>query len=138
MKLNRVVLPLTLVTGIAIGFLADRLVHAKPNPTGQTILMTVDLDGSPGKEAKMWTREIAPGESTPRHFHPGDVVSYVLEGSVVHNVDGKAPVTFSAGQTWRETAKDVDFGSNASATVPVKILGVQITDKGQPATILVK
>src|SRR5438309_555987 len=126
------------MVGVVIGFMAARLVQAQKQNDQQDTLMTVSLDGAPGKEARVWVREIAPGERTSTHYHPGDVVAYVLQGSVVHTVVGKQPVTFSAGQAFHESAKDVHFGMNPSATLPVKLLTIQISDKDQPATIQVK
>jgi len=117
---------------------AVRSARAQPAAPKQTMLLSVDLEGTPGKEAKMWITEIAPGGSTPRHFHPGDVVTYMLEGSVIHTIEGREPVTFSAGQAWHEAAKEIHWGSNTSPATPVKILSIQITDKGQPPNVLVK
>ncbi|HYW70926.1 MAG TPA: cupin domain-containing protein [Pyrinomonadaceae bacterium] len=125
------------VLGIAIGIVSDRLVSAQGNDQTGTLL-TVDLAGTPGKEARVWIRDIAPGERTPTHYHPGDVIGYVLQGAVLHTVQGKSPVTYSAGQAFSEHETDIHFGTNQSPTTPVKLLTIQITDKGTLETVNVK
>lgn len=127
---------LILMSGIAVGYSIGHVTAAQ-QPVKTTMLLTMDMNGVPGKEAKMWITEIAPGERTPKHYHPGDVVAYVLEGSVIHTVEGKEPVTISAGQAFHE-AGEVHWGMNPSKTSPVKFLTVQVADKGQPATVPLK
>jgi quercetin dioxygenase-like cupin family protein len=138
MKPSALVLPLTLALGIAVGSLADRFVMAQTTSPTRTMLLNVDMADMDGKEMKMWITELAPGAVTPKHYHPGHVVAYVLEGAVIHTVEGKEPITFSVGQAWHESQKDIHWGTNASAKVPVKFLAVQIAEKGQPVTVGVK
>jgi quercetin dioxygenase-like cupin family protein len=133
----RIALLAGVALGIIIGVVTDRLVSAQKNEQPGTLL-SIDLAGMPGKEARLWIRDIAPGERTTTHYHPGDVVGYVLQGTLVHTVQGEAPVTYSAGQAFSEREKDVHFGMNPSATTAVKLLGIQITDKGKPQTVPVK
>jgi len=129
----------TLLVGIlmistcAVGYSIGHLTAAQQSPK-QTMLLTDDMSSLPAKEARMWITEIPPGGQTPKHRHPGDVLAYVLEGSVLHTVEGKKPVTYSAGQAFHETG-EVHWAINPSQTVPLKILAVQIADKGQPLTV---
>jgi hypothetical protein len=37
------------------------------------------------------TVELMPGDAAPRHMHPGDEILYVVEGSVVVEVEGSPP-----------------------------------------------
>jgi len=58
---------------------------------------------------------------------------YVIEGSIVMQVSGGAPVTLGPGQTWYEGPDDVHVMSrNASNSVPAKYLVVLVKDKGAP------
>jgi len=101
-------------------------------------LMTRDLPGAPGKEAIMVTVEYPPGGASPVHRHDASVFVYVLEGSVVMQVDGKPAETLSAGQTFYEAPDDIHrVSKNASATQPAKLLVFMVKDKGKPATRLV-
>jgi quercetin dioxygenase-like cupin family protein len=78
----------------------------------------------------MAVAEIAPGASSGRHRHPGVEVAYVLEGSMVVEHDGEAPITIKAGEALKNeaavhNAKNIGKG-------PVKILAVYLVEKGKP------
>ena len=99
-------------------------------------LMTQDLTGVPGKEALMLTVEYLPGGASMPHRHGADVFVYVLEGSLIMQVDGKPPVTLGAGQTFYESPSDVHRQSaNASKTAPAKFVVFLVKDKGKPVTL---
>jgi quercetin dioxygenase-like cupin family protein len=96
-------------------------------------LLSKDLAGVPGKELSMITVEYAPGASSPAHTHHAQALVYVLEGSIVMQVKGKAPVTLAPGQTWYEGPDDVHVVSrNASDSAPAKYLVLMVKDKGAP------
>jgi quercetin dioxygenase-like cupin family protein len=96
-------------------------------------LSSKDLAGVPGKELSMITVDYQPGESSPAHTHHAQALLYVLEGSVVMQVKGQAPVTLTPGQTWYEGPDDVHVVSrNASKSAPAKYLVVLVKDKGAP------
>jgi quercetin dioxygenase-like cupin family protein len=104
-----------------------------------TPLMSKDLTEIPGKEVVMITVEKAPGGSDPIHRHNAHGFIYVLEGSIVMQVEGGKEVTLTPGQTWYEGPDDVHVvGQNASSTKPVKFLVVLIKDKGAPILVPVK
>ena len=64
---------------------------------------------------------------------------YVLEGSIVMQVKGQAPVTLTPGQTWYEGPDDVHVVSqNASNSAPAKYLVFMVKDKGAPILTPVK
>lgn len=98
-------------------------------------LMNRDVVGAPGKEAVMITVAYQPGGTSLPHRHDAQVFVYVLEGAMTMQVDGSAPVTLRAGQTFYEGPKDVHRVSmNASQTEAAKILVFMIKDKARPAT----
>ena len=102
-------------------------------------LLSKDLAGVPGKELSMITVEYSPGESSPAHTHHAQAMVYVLEGSIVMQVKGKAPVTLTPGQTWYEGPDDVHVVSrNASNSAPAKYLVFMVKDKGAPILTPVK
>src|SRR5499427_2386781 len=63
-----------------------------------TSLMSKDLPESPGKEMLMITVEHAPGGSNPAHRHNAHAMVYVLEGSVIMQLNGGKQVTLKPGQ----------------------------------------
>ena len=67
-----------------------------------TSLMSKDLTENPGKEVLMITVEHAPGGSSAIHRHNAHAFVYVLEGSVVMQLNGGQQVTLTPGQTFYE------------------------------------
>jgi len=119
---------LGLMTGTSMAHAAD-----------VTPLMSKDLTEFPGKEVVMITVEKAPGGSDPIHRHNAHGFIYVLEGSIVMQVEGGTEVTLTPGQSWYEGPDDVHVvGRNASSTKPVKFLVVLVKDKGTPILVPVK
>jgi quercetin dioxygenase-like cupin family protein len=102
-------------------------------------LMSRDLAGDPARELSMITIEYPPGSVDPVHTHHAQALVYVLEGSIVMQVRGGAPVTLAAGQTFYEGPDDVHVvGRNASQTAPAKFLVFLVKDKGAPLLTPVK
>jgi quercetin dioxygenase-like cupin family protein len=104
-----------------------------------TPLMSKDLPEIPGREVLMITVEKAPGGADPIHRHNAHGFIYVLEGSIVMQVEGGKEVTLTPGQTFYEGPNDVHaVGRNASNTKPVKFLVFLVKDKGAPVLVPVK
>jgi quercetin dioxygenase-like cupin family protein len=95
-------------------------------------LLQHDLPDTPGKQLSVVTVEFAPGAASSPHRHPGSVVAYVVEGSVVSEVDPGDPVTYKAGQSWYELPMHTHrVARNASKSRWAKIVAVLISEKGQ-------
>ncbi len=102
-------------------------------------LLSKDLIGVPGKELVMITVEYPPGADDPVHTHHAQALVYVLEGSIVMQVRGGAPVTLTPGQTFYEGPDDVHIvGRNASRTEPARFVVFLVKDKGAPLLTPVK
>ena len=138
MKQNVIMLTLVLAVGIAIGMIGSQFVNAQQSPVKTTVLQKVDLMGIEGKEGLIILAEVAPGVVGGKHYHPGQEFAYILEGSVILEVEGKPPVTYKTGETWYLPPKQVHYTKNVSTTAPFKVLGFAIADKGQPLVVPVK
>ena len=104
-----------------------------------TPLMSKDLTDIPGREVMIIIVEKAPGGADPIHRHNAHGFIYVLEGSIVMQVDGGKEVTLTPGQTFYESPSNVHVvGRNASSTKPVKFLVFLVKDKGAPVLVPVK
>jgi len=104
---------------------------AKVNP-----VMTKDLTGLAGKEGLMLIVEYAPGGSTEKHKHNANTFVYVLEGSIVMQVEGGKEVTLGPGQTFYESPTDIhSVSKNASSTQPAKFLVFMVKEKGAPVVL---
>jgi quercetin dioxygenase-like cupin family protein len=102
-------------------------------------LFSADLTDVPGRELSMITVDYPPGSSDPVHTHHAQSLVYVLEGSIVMQVRGGAPVTLGPGETFYEGPDDVHVvGRNASDTTPAKFLVFLVKDKGAPILTPVK
>lgn len=85
----------------------------------------------PGREAVVARVEVAPGGKAGRHTHPGDEISYVLEGEATLLVDGQPPRIVKAGESFVVPAGVVHDAHNDGAE-PTKLVGVYVVEKGQP------
>ena len=121
-----------LLIAAAFSLLAGAAAHA----SSVAPLFAHDLIGVAGKEGAMLTVELAPGEASPVHRHNANVFVYVLEGSIVMQVKGGAPVTLHPGQTFYEAPSDIHVvGRNASRTRPARFLAFFVKDKDAPAVV---
>ena len=82
MKRTAVMLAVTLAVGIALATFGSRSLNAQQEPLKRTMLLRTDLKGLEGKEGLVLLVELAPGAAAGKHYHPGNEVNYVLEGSV--------------------------------------------------------
>jgi quercetin dioxygenase-like cupin family protein len=109
--------------------------------TKVTVLSKSDLPG--GMEATTFMTEIPPGSSTPRHYHPGQELAYVLEGTGVMHELGKPSMPIKPGFTVTaysppDKAAYVHWASNTSKTDIQRWLITVVTTKGYPIIIPVK
>jgi len=113
---------------------ADDAPHAVVTP-----VMAKDLPDFPGKEAQMITVEYPPGSVDPVHRHDADAFVYVLEGSIVMQVQGGPEKLLHPGDSFYEGPNDIHtVGRNASKTQPAKFLVVLLKNKNAPILTLVK
>ena len=85
----------------------------------------------PGREAVVARVEIAPGANAGRHTHPGDEISYVLEGQGELLIDGQPPRAIKAGESFVIPAGVVHDARN-DGNAPIKLVGVYVVEKGKP------
>ncbi len=98
-------------------------------------LLTRALPDVPGREGLIERVELAPGEVSPAHRHNADVFAYVLEGSIITQVEGRESQTVHAGEVFYESPTDLHRGSrNASTTEPATLLVFFVKKVGAPST----
>ncbi len=117
------------IIGVALSLAAGALL-AQASGLTRTLVGKADVSVA-GREAVVARVDVAPGARAGRHTHPGDEISYVLEGEVSLLVDGQAARTVKAGESFVVPAGVVHDAHN-SAAAPVKLLGVYVVEKGKP------
>lgn len=106
------------------------LLYAQASGLTRTMVLKADTS-MPGREAVVARVEVAPGAKAGRHTHPGDEISYVLEGEAVLLIDGQPPRTIKAGESFLIPAGVVHDAHNESSA-PTKLIGVYVVEKGKP------
>ncbi len=114
----------------AIALLTAGVVAAQQAGFVRVPLQTQDLS-TPGKIAVQVRGEFDPGFGTGRHTHPGEELTYILEGEIEVRVDGQPPRIVKAGETFFLPAGVVHEGVNTS-NAKVKVLATYIVEKGKP------
>lgn len=102
----------------------------------RTPVLTADV-ATPGHQAVVVRGEIDPGASAARHSHPGDEISYVLEGEAELLIDGEPPRVVKAGEAFVIPAGKVHGARNPGAA-PLRFVGVYVVEKGKPLAIPAK
>ncbi len=113
------------LAGLGAAFAAQQ-----PAPFKRTILQQVDIS-VPGREVVTGVGEFQPGAAAGRHTHAGEEVGYVLEGTVVVELDGKPPMTLGPGGTFVIPAGAIHNAKNTGAGI-AKVLATYIVEKGKP------
>ena len=99
---------------------------------GVSVLMKQPLADMAGKVATVLTVDYAPGAASDAHLHPGSVFAYVLEGTVITQLEGERADDVYKGQSWYESPKKPHLVSrNASVTGPAKLLVLLLSQEGE-------
>ena len=96
----------------------------------RTVVEKADVS-VPGREAVVARVEINPGVSVGRHTHPGDEISYVMEGSGEILIEGQPPRKVKAGDGFVIPAGAKHDARNTGSTV-LKLAGIYVVEKGKP------
>jgi len=99
----------------------------------RTDIQTHDLS-IPGREVVQQMAVLQPGAVVPKHTHPGEEVTVVLEGELLVDEAGKAPVTLKPGQAFT-VLKGTVHGARSTGSTPAKLLVTFIVEKGKPLRV---
>ena len=91
----------------------------------------------PGHEVVQAIVEIAPGVTAAKHWHPGEEIIYVLEGSLEYQLEGKPPVTLKVGDVLFIPAHTIHSAKNVGSGNAAE-LATYVVEKGKPLVVLAK
>jgi quercetin dioxygenase-like cupin family protein len=86
---------------------------------------------APGREAAVMRVELGGNGHAGRHTHPGDEISYVVDGEAELVIDGEAPRRIGPGEAFVVKEGRIHDLRNPTGT-PVHLIGVYVVDKGKP------
>jgi quercetin dioxygenase-like cupin family protein len=121
---------------IIVGALAWPVARAQQPGVRRTDLQRHDLS-VPEREVIQARVELDPGVAFGKHWHPGEEIVYVLEGSLEYQVEGKPPVTLKAGDVLFVPARTIHAARNVGGG-PGAELATYVVEKGKPLVVMVK
>jgi quercetin dioxygenase-like cupin family protein len=133
MKARRIV---TVAALIFIGVAALHEAPAQQAGTRRTELQQHDL-GVPGHQVIQVRVELDPGVTFGKHWHPGEEIVYVLEGSLEYQLEGKPPVTLQAGDVLFIPARTIHAARNVGQERGAE-LATYIVEKDKPLVVMVR
>ena len=85
------------------------------------------------------TVQLEPGVIVPTHTHTGFVFVYVLEGTIVSQLNNNEMVEYTTGESWVEPPNTIhSLTQNPSQTVAAKILAIIVAEKDAKLTVMNK
>jgi quercetin dioxygenase-like cupin family protein len=114
---------------IALGLAVVALLAQTPG-LQRTIVQRADVS-VPGREAVIAHVEIAPGAAAGRHTHPGEEISYIVEGEGELLIEGQPARKLKAGDGFVVPA-GLKHDARNTGTQTLKVVAVYLVEKGKP------
>jgi quercetin dioxygenase-like cupin family protein len=100
------------------------------------LLSAVLAEAPPVERVEVARVELAPGQPAGRHFHPCDVVGYVVSGSIHFEIAGEAGIVLAAGDAFHEPAnREIARFDNASGEQPATFIACYLLPPGEQRLI---
>ncbi len=126
----------TRITAIGILIVASSVALSQQAGTKRTDLQRHDLS-APGREVVQVRVDFDPGYVAPKHWHPGEEIIYVLEGTLEYEIEGQPPVRVKAGDALFVPARAIHSAKNIGSGNGAE-LATYVVEKGLPLLTLVK
>lgn len=111
---------------------------ADPPKAKSTLLLEQELEGLPGYVVQIVLVEGPPGWVGGRHYHPGHVFGYNLEGSYELNFSEVTTRVVGAGEVFYESPNTVMRSRNGSSTEWVRNVIFHVKRKEDPPAVSVQ
>lgn len=96
----------------------------------RTILQRKDIS-VPGREAVIARVAIAPGAFAGRHTHPGEEISYVLDGEGEILIEGQPALKVKGGDSF-VIPRGAKHDAHNTGKVPLHLVAIYLVEKGKP------
>jgi quercetin dioxygenase-like cupin family protein len=116
-------------SGLFLLMLGGALIAQTP-AIKRTVVTRKDVS-VPGREAIVAKVEIIPGGYAGRHTHPGDEISYILEGEGEILMEGQPPLKVKTGDGFVVPGGTKHDAHNTGSGT-LKLVGVYVVEKGKP------
>jgi len=126
----RIAIAASFAAGALAGALGVQSLNAQQPGFKRAVLQKQELSAQ-GRDAVVALAEFTPGGAAGRHTHPGEELGYVVEGTLLLEVDGQASRTLKAGDVFFVEAGKVHDGRNTGSG-PAKVLATYIVERGKP------
>ncbi len=142
MKGTAIGLSLAVAAAVALGLFGVQSARAaeqeyKPKEKA-TELIQEALPGVAGTKVIIKRFDLPPGHVGGKHFHPGPVYVYVVEGALTIETEGEGTRTISAGELYKEPLGRTMRARNLTTNDWLKIVVFQVGDEGKPMMIKAK
>ena len=121
---------LSLKEGSVIAVLSIGVLFSQNPGIQRTVVHKADVS-VPGREAVIARVELAPGAKAGRHTHPGDEISYVVEGEGEITIEGQPPRKVKAGDGF-VIPGGAKHDAHNTGPRPLKLVAVYVVEKGKP------
>jgi len=109
---------------------AAAVLMAQNSGVTRTIVQTKDIS-VPGREAVIARVEIAAGGMAARHTHPGEEISYVMEGEGEILIEGQPVLKIKTGDGF-VVPMGAKHEARNTGKAPLRLAAVYVVEKGKP------
>ena len=92
---------------------------------------------APGREVVQNRVDLSPEAPAFKHWHPGEEIIYVLEGTLEYRLEGQPAVRVSAGEVFFVPAETVHTARNVGSGNAAE-LATYVVEKGKPLVTVVE
>lgn len=135
MKTNKN-LGLSAIAVLLLMAFAPNSVSAQQSDIKRTDLQKHDLS-IPGREAVQVKIDFGPHTAFGKHYHHGEEIIYVLDGTLEYEVEGQGTVMLKAGEVLFIPAGTVHSAKNTT-NAKASELATYVVEKGKPILVLKK
>jgi quercetin dioxygenase-like cupin family protein len=117
---------------LALTFAVMSFAQTPPAPSFILKERTTEIPKVSEHEARMVVAEVPPNTAGRWHTHPAPTFVYVIEGSLVYELEGKEPREYKAGAAFMEPSNAKNRVVNKSAGEKAKVVAFQVSDPNTP------